>query len=110
MEQLTIEEKMLYVGRIDSKAKADNISIKHAARKLGLKEWRYFQYQNEIKAVRQAKKQPEQPQAIGISFTVAPDVWKILEERAAKYQVQPAIIAQILLHDAVRKPGQNGQS
>lgn len=109
----TNQEKADYIARIDNKAKVDNISIKHAARKLGLKDWRYWVYKNDLKASeypaaagsRTSVQPPELDQPVNISFNVSHDVWVKLEAQAALYATQPAYIAQIILHDAVRKNG-----
>lgn len=109
----TNQEKADYIARIDSKAKVDNISIKHAARKLGLKDWRYWVYKNDLKASeypaaagsRTSVPPTQEDKPVNISFSVAPDVWAKLEDQAKQYATQPAYIAQIILHDAVRKNG-----
>lgn len=114
----TNQEKADYIARIDNKAKVDNISIKHAARKLGLKDWRYWVYKNDLKEsaradpdraqkirVAQEDQHAQEDQPVNISFNVSHDVWVKLEAQAALYATQPAYIAQIILHDAVRKNG-----
>lgn len=108
----TKQEKIDYIARIDKKALEENLSLKHAAKKLGLKDWRYWAYKNDLKhdQIVPAKNpesvpQAKQDQAVNISFNVAPDVWTKLEEQAKQYATQPAYIAQIILHDAVRKNG-----
>jgi hypothetical protein len=45
----TDDEKRTYIQRIDKKAYDENIPLKLAARKLGLKDWRYWKYKNDLK-------------------------------------------------------------
>lgn len=111
MEPITVEEKRQYIERIDKKALDENLPLKLAAKKLGLKDWRYWQYKKELK-----KDQPVitpdmiRPDSIELTITIRREAMDLLKARADKYALRPDIIAQIILHDAIMKTGQqNGQ-
>ena len=120
---ISVAEKKTYVERIDKKALQENISIKHAARALGLKDWRYWAYKNDIKrserSIHPSEASPKDgqlpagqvdhgvngatPTRHNISFDISQDVYDALVKRADGYATEPALIAKIILHDAVRK-------
>lgn len=104
MEQLTIEEKRAYIDRIDQKAKAEGISNKHAARKLGLHEWKYYQYKNDLKKYTlppQVEKPGEDPVKITIMLTK--QAYDYISNEAKDFALAPEVVAQMMLHHAVMK-------
>lgn len=104
MDTMTIEEKRAYVERIDNKAKAEGISNKHAARKLGLHEWKYYQYKNDIKrnnAPPEPEKDDQNPVKITISVTA--QAYHFLKTEADDFALTPEIVGQMMLHHAIMK-------
>ncbi|HEY9758867.1 MAG TPA: hypothetical protein V6C97_27105 [Oculatellaceae cyanobacterium] len=111
---ITDSEKQAYIDRIDKKALDENLPLKLAAKKLGLKDWRYWKYKNELKRDPTSKPviTPDmiRPDSIELTITIRREAMDILKARADKYALRPDIIAQIILHDAIMKNGQqNGQ-
>lgn len=114
METLTIDEKKAYVKRIDDKAQQDNISNKHACRRLGLHEWKYYQYKNDVR--RAEAKQPaasvEQDAAmneVAITITLTKQAYEYLKTEAADFALEPATVGQLMLHHAIMKASRDKQ-
>jgi hypothetical protein len=106
LEQLTIDEKRAYIARIDDKAKADGISNKHAARKLGLHEWKYYQFKNDIKRAVIEPKQTRQDAEIypvKLTISVTEQAYSYLKAEAGDFALEPYIVAQMMLHHAIMK-------
>jgi hypothetical protein len=110
MDNLTAEEKRQYIERIDQKAKAEGISNKHAARKLGLHEWKYYQYKNDLKvnkAATSAEKQQEKSGPVKISVLVTAQAYHYLVTEGNDFALDPEIVAQMILHNAIMKGVKN---
>lgn len=110
MDNLTLEEKRQYIERIDNKAKAEGISNKHAARKLGLHEWKYYQYKNDIKrsnAPTEAEKEQENTGPVKITLLVTEQAYHYLKTEAEDFALEPEVVAQMMLHHAVMKGVKN---
>lgn len=112
---LTVEEKKAYVERIEKKARDENVTIKHAAQKLGCKVWSYYKYKADVKRLDTNRsglktdtvqngtmEKHGPPMPISITFNIAPDVAAYLEKEANGYATEPDLVAQLLLHDCVR--------
>jgi hypothetical protein len=108
-------EKQAYIQRIDKKALEENLPLKLAAKKLGLKDWRYWKYKNELKGANISPASVASGPAVEIvsdrpkvvTIQVAKDVYDKLLERSERYATDPDTIAKIILHDAVRKNGEH---
>lgn len=106
MDTMTNDQKRAYIDRIDAKAKEDNISVKHAARKLSLKDWKYYQYKNDIKrniVPTLPEKDQENTGPVNISVLVTAQAYQYLKNEAQDFAIEPAIVAQLLLHHAIMK-------
>lgn len=118
MAELTIEDKKAYCERIEKKACDENVSFKHASQKLGCKAWAYYKYKADIRRLeRESKplngvKSPSNPAGesgagavrpgpVVLQIAVSASVMDYLEKQASAYAFEPAIVAQILLHDCV---------
>ncbi|HEY9758996.1 MAG TPA: hypothetical protein V6C97_27755 [Oculatellaceae cyanobacterium] len=111
MDNMTIDEKRQYVERIDNKAKAEGISNKHAARKLGLHEWKYYQFKNDIKrnnAEALSEKPQEKPSGpVKITLMVTEQAYQYLIQEGNDFALDPEIVAQMILHNAIMKGVKN---
>lgn len=110
MDNMTIEEKRQYVERIDNKAKAEGISNKHAARKLGLHEWKYYQFKNDIKrnnAPALSEKIQENTGPVKITLLVTAQAYHYLVTEGNDFALDPEVVAQMILHNAIMKGVKN---
>lgn len=94
--------------RIDDKAQQEGISNKHACRKLGLHEWKYYTYKNDIKHDTLKQQRPEldhEPAMteVSISITLTKQAYDYLKAEASDFALEPAIVAQMMLHHAIMK-------
>lgn len=106
MDNMTIAQKQDYVDRIDNKAKAEGISNKHAARKLGLHEWKYYQFKNDIKrsnAPTSAEKPQENTGPVKIALLVTAQAYSYLRTEGEDFALDPEVVAQMILHNAIMK-------
>ncbi|HEY9758993.1 MAG TPA: hypothetical protein V6C97_27740 [Oculatellaceae cyanobacterium] len=104
MDNMTIDEKRQYVERIDNKAKAEGISNKHAARKLGLHEWKYYQYKNDIKrSNRPTESENNNDAPVKITISVTSQAYNFLKAEADDFALSPEIVGQMMLHHAIMK-------
>lgn len=103
---ITLQEKKDYVARIDNKAKGEGISNKYAARKLGLNEWKYYQFKNDIKrsiASTEAEKPQENSGPVKITLLVTAQAYSYLKGEGDDFALEPEVVAQMLLHNAIMK-------
>lgn len=112
MNGLTLEQKKDYVERIEKKARDENVSFKQASQRLGNKIWHFYKYKAEIAAIerqtaRDIKRTDSEAGAVEsvspvrLEISVSETVMKYLETQAESYALEPAIVAQLLLHDCV---------
>lgn len=101
--------------RIDEKAQQEGISNKHACRRLGLHEWKYYTYKNDIKhaQARQPVVQVDEVapmNEVSITITLTKQAYDYLKTEASDFALEPYVVAQMMLHHAIMKASREKHS